>query len=105
MVLEKLSGSRKKIFLHSDSSYVVNGIEKGWARKWRSNNWQKSDGSPVSNIDLWKRLLEAIEKLAVTFVWVKGHAGNELNEWCDKMAVKSARARSHEKDIGYLESL
>ncbi|MEG1870276.1 MAG: ribonuclease HI [Oscillospiraceae bacterium] len=75
------------VTIYTDSQYVVNGIEKGWARNWKANNWIKKDKKPALNSDLWDRLLTAIDKHNVTFVWVKGHAGHPENERCDTLAV------------------
>lgn len=75
----------------TDSKYVVDGISKGWAVKWRANNWLKSDKKPALNIDLWERLLNIVDKHSVKFVWIKGHNGHEYNERCDEIASKIAR--------------
>ena len=80
-----------KVILQTDSRYVVDGIEKGWAKSWRKNNWIKSDKKPALNRDLWERLLELLEIHEVSFVWIKGHAGHEENERCDKLAVAESR--------------
>ncbi len=101
VALRELRDCRRKIFLHSDSSYLVNGISKGWARKWRSKGWKKSDGQPVLNIDLWKELLDLLDGADVHFIWVKGHAGNELNERCDRLAVSAARQPEMAADAMY----
>ena len=77
-----------KVILQTDSRYVVDGIEKGWVKSWQRNNWIKSDKKPALNKDLWERLLELLELHEVSFVWIKGHAGHEENERCDKLAVK-----------------
>jgi ribonuclease HI len=91
------------VTLYSDSIYVVNGINKGWAKKWRANNWIKpTDKKPALNPDLWAELLELVENLEITFRWVKGHAGNPLNERCDELAVKSAKQNGLPVDEGYL---
>ncbi len=76
-----------QVLLTTDSQYLVNGMEKGWAKKWRANGWRKSDKSPALNADLWQQLLELCEIHTVTFRWVKGHAGHPENERCDKLAV------------------
>ena len=76
-----------KVILQTDSRYVVDGIEKGWAKSWRRNNWIKSDKKPALNKDLWEKLLELLEVHEVSFVWIKGHAGHEENERCDRLAV------------------
>lgn len=94
---------KEKIILHSDSSYLVNGMEKGWAKGWRRRGWKKSNGDAALNADLWAELLESAEKCAVQFRWVKGHAGNPLNERCDELAVAAARANPMEIDRGYEE--
>ena len=83
---------KSSVVLYTDSSYVVNGIEKGWAESWRANNWIKGDKKPARNKDLWEALLELSEKHRVSCRWVKGHAGNEGNERCDEL-VKEASAR------------
>ncbi len=79
-----------EVTLCSDSSYVINGLEKGWALSWKKKGWRKGDGSPAKNPDLWERLLSAIEPHKVTYVWIKGHAGHEYNERCDAMATAEA---------------
>lgn len=76
-----------RVILQTDSRYVVDGIEKGWAESWRRKNWIKSDKKPALNRDLWERLLELLEVHEVKFVWIKGHAGFEENERCDRLAV------------------
>jgi ribonuclease HI len=101
VALQKLEQRDKPITLYSDSSYVVNGIVKGWAKNWRKNGWIKSDKKPAVNQDLWEKLLELVEPLAITFKWVKGHAGNPLNERCDELAVASARRSGLPEDVGY----
>ena len=77
-----------EVELYTDSKYVADGIEKGWAKNWRKNNWIKSDKTPALNPELWERLLKAIERLDgnVRFIWLKGHAGHEYNERCDEIA-------------------
>lgn len=76
-----------KVFLQTDSKYVVDGIEKGWAKSWQRNNWIKSDKKPALNKDLWEKLLKLLEIHEVKFLWIKGHAGHEENERCDRLAV------------------
>ena len=73
--------------LYSDSKYLVEALEKGWAESWREKGWVKSDKKPALNRDLWQRLLELLEKSSVSCHWVKGHAENEFNNRCDAMAV------------------
>lgn len=101
IALKSLQDCGRPILLHSDSSYLVNGIEKGWARSWRKKGWRKSDGEPALNPDLWQQLLELIEGMDVRLKWVKGHAGNEFNERCDQLAVANARKQNLPPDEPY----
>ena len=76
-----------KVRVTTDSRYVVDGITKGWAKSWKKNGWRKSDKSPALNPELWERLLELLAIHDVEFAWIKGHAGHEENERCDRLAV------------------
>lgn len=76
-----------EIVLTTDSQYVVNGIEKGWAQGWKDNGWRKADKKPAQNIDLWDALLLLLSIHKVSFNWIKGHAGHSENERCDTLAV------------------
>ena len=80
-----------QVDLYTDSQYVVNAIEKGWARKWQANGWMRNKKDKALNPDLWERLLDLLETHQVTFHWVKGHAENPYNNRCDELAV----AESH----------
>lgn len=73
--------------LHSDSRYVIDALEKGWAKSWKARGWVKSDKKPALNSDLWERLLELCDKHVVNYHWVKGHSENEFNAHCDMLAV------------------
>ena len=79
------------IDLFSDSQYVINGLEKGWAKGWRARGWKKADKSPALNPDLWGALLEESAKHTIHYHWLKGHAGHPENERCDQMAVEESR--------------
>lgn len=79
-----------KVYLTSDSKYLVDGITKGWARSWKAKNWKKADGKPALNPELWDRLLTLCDKHEVEFIWVKGHAGHPENERCDELATSFA---------------
>lgn len=81
-----------EVILTTDSKYVVDGIEKGWARSWQRNGWIKSDKKPALNRELWEELLLLLDTHKVKFVWVKGHAGHPENERCDELAVSAYRA-------------
>ena len=76
-----------KVILTTDSKYVADSVTKGWARKWKQNNWIKSDKKKALNVELWERLLALLDVHDVTFNWVKGHAGHPENERCDRLAV------------------
>ena len=76
-----------KVRLTPDSKYVVVGITKGWAQGWKKRGWKKSDGKPALNPDLWGQLLDLLAVHDVEFCWIKGHAGHEENERCDRLAV------------------
>lgn len=93
----------RSVTIYSDSTYVVNSVNKGWAKSWRKNGWIKSDKKRAENPDLWKILLDLIEEFEnLTFEWVKGHSGNPMNERADILANSSARDNeSHIKDCGY----
>ena len=83
-----------EVTVYTDSKYVADGISKGWAVKWRANNWIKSDKKPALNPDLWERLLNITGRHSVKFIWIKGHNGHEYNERCDKIASEAAREYS-----------
>jgi ribonuclease HI len=102
VALQHLKERNRPITVWSDSSYVVNGISKGWARGWRQRGWIKSDKQPAVNPDLWAELLELVEAMDVTFQWVRGHAGHPLNERCDQLAVAALKKKNLPKDEGYL---
>lgn len=75
-----------EVSLYSDSRYVVDAIEKGWATRWQKNGWMRNKKEPALNSDLWIELLELLRKHKVTFHWIKGHAGHSENERCDELA-------------------
>ena len=73
--------------LYSDSKYVLDALQKGWAVSWRKRGWIKSDKKPALNPDLWETLLDLVETHDVRYHWVKGHASNPKNNRCDELAV------------------
>ena len=79
------------VTLTSDSQYVCNAIQKGWAVKWKKNNWIKSDKSKAKNPELWDELLTLLEKHSLKVNWVRGHNGHPENERCDRLAVAQAK--------------
>lgn len=87
------------VTLFSDSEYLVNAMRKGWARRWKANGWKRR-----KNPDLWKHLLVLCDKHAVTFEWVKGHAGQPENELCDQLSMKALRQPDLPPDDDYVPS-
>lgn len=86
----------------TDSRYVVDGIEKGWAEKWKSKSWYRTRTELAVNHDLWERLLTVISaQEKVTFNWVKGHAGHIENERCDELAMSALKGKNLLIDDGY----
>lgn len=81
-----------EVTLYSDSRYIIDAIQKGWAKKWQANHWMRNAKEPALNSDLWEQLLGLLERHQVTFVWVKGHAGHPENERCDQLAVAQSQA-------------
>ena len=79
-----------EVTLYSDSRYIIDAIQKGWAKKWQANHWMRNAKEPALNSDLWEQLLGLLERHPVTFVWVKGHAGHPENERCDQLAVQAS---------------
>lgn len=77
------------IEIYSDSTYVVDSVEKGWLFNWAKNNWIKSDKKPVKNVELWEELLKYLKIHSIKFIKVKGHSDNEYNNRCDKLAVEA----------------
>ncbi len=82
--------TRCDVTLHTDSRYLVDGITKGWAKRWRANGWMRNKKDEALNPDLWGELLDLCAKHTVKFVWVKGHAGNPENERCDELSKQAA---------------
>ena len=77
--------------LYSDSKYVIDALEKGWAKGWQAKGWIKADKKPALNPDLWQRLLELCDYHQVNLHWVKGHAENPYNNRCDELAVAQSQ--------------
>jgi ribonuclease HI len=81
-----------RVTIFSDSQYLVNAIEKGWARRWQANGWMRNRKEKAVNPDLWDRLLELCKIHRVQFEWVRGHAGHSENERCDELATAAVRS-------------
>ena len=81
----------EKIEIYTDSKYVKLGITE-WIHKWKKNNWQTSKKEPVKNKDLWIQLYDLTISFEISWIWVKAHAGNTLNEEVDLLAKKAAES-------------
>ena len=96
IALETLKFDGTDVTIYSDSKYVVDAVTKGWVFGWEKKGFAKK-----KNPDLWKRFLKIYPKHKVDFVWVKGHAGNELNEVADRLAVSAYQEGVLEVDEVY----
>lgn len=83
--LEAVKRPNAEIVIYSDSKYVVDSVNKGWVFSWERKNFEKR-----LNADLWIRFLQVYRRHRVSFVWVKGHADNPMNNRCDELAVAAA---------------
>jgi ribonuclease HI len=81
-----------RVVLHTDSEYVKNGVTR-WHTGWVRKNWRSSTGEPVKNMDLWQRLLTAAAQHKVEWRWVRGHAGDAMNERADALATAARERR------------
>ena len=96
--LEALKAPGSQVTVYSDSTYVVNAIEKGWLYRWQATGFKK-----IKNVDLWHRFLDVWPKFNVRFVWIRGHSGHIENERCDQLAVAAATQSQLMEDTGYSE--
>ena len=90
-----------EVELHSDSQYLVKAFNDHWIDGWVKRGWKTASKKPVKNVDLWQRLIRAVQPHRVRFIWVKGHAGNPMNERCDQLAVAAADSARLIEDKGY----
>lgn len=90
-----------RVTLYSDSRYVVDAMSKGWAKRWRERNWKRNARESARNPDLWTELLDLSDRHRVDYRWVKGHAGDPLNERCDELAVAAAHGPDLAIDEAY----
>ena len=91
-----------EVTLYSDSQYLIKAFNENWIATWIKENFREGKKNQVKNIDLWKRLLEAVKPHDITWVWVKGHAGHPENERCDTLATKAADGNELLTDPGIL---
>jgi RNase HI (EC 3.1.26.4) len=80
-----------KVRLHTDSEYLRNGITR-WHAGWVRRNWRNAQGDPVANYELWQRVLAAAKPHTVEWLWVRGHAGDVMNERVDVLATRARDA-------------
>ena len=85
-----------RVELYTDSQYLREGITK-WIHGWKRNGWKTAGKQPVKNADLWMALESAASRHTVTWCWVKGHAGHDLNERCDELVKTAMRKIQSEK--------
>jgi ribonuclease HI len=96
---------RSLVKLYTDSKYLSDAINLGWADTWRAKGWRKTGRGKILNPDLWKQFMNLMDVHDVRLIWVKGHAGHPENERCDRLAVAAANGRNLLPDHGYEESL
>lgn len=105
-VIKGLEALKKpcRVTLYSDSRYIVDAMNLGWAVKWRNAGWMRGKSGPAKNPDLWQKILELAEVHNIKWVWVKGHASNRYNNRCDRLAVEAAAGADLPPDPGYGEN-
>ena len=89
------------VTVHTDSQYIANAFNQNWIDGWLRKGWKGANNKPVKNVDLWQRLLAAMDGHEVRFSWVKGHAGHPENERCDALATSAADGDELLEDEGY----
>lgn len=103
--LERLK-IKSKVNVYTDSKYVIDGIQLGWAKKWRSKDWFRTKSKKAINHDLWAKLLDLIDRQEqVEFHWVKGHNGHPENERCDELAGIALKSENLLEDERYEPAL
>ncbi|KUK53902.1 MAG: Ribonuclease H [Desulfotomaculum sp. 46_296] len=88
--------------IYSDSKYIIDALNKGWAGKWKENGWRRDRNKPAKNADLWIKILNLAEKHKITWVWVKGHDDNIYNNRCDKLAQEASKKKPLQEDQGFI---
>jgi ribonuclease HI len=94
--LEALKISGLEVVIYTDSRYVADAVEQGWVFRWESKFFKKK-----KNADLWMRFLRIYRNHKIKFVWIKGHASNPENEYCDRLAVEASEKKRLLEDTGY----
>jgi ribonuclease HI len=88
--------------LISDSKYVIDAMRLGWIHGWKKKGWSRGPNKPLKNAELWQRLDKAQAQHKMTWSWVKGHAGNPMNERCDELAYGSTEGKNLPVDVGFV---
>ena len=83
-----------RVSLYTDSQYIANALNLGWAEKWKKNGWMRNKREPALNPELWDRLLALSSIHEIEINWIKGHSGHPENERCDRLAVAAAKKYS-----------
>jgi ribonuclease HI len=93
--------ARCAVTLFTDSQYLADAVNQGWATRWRANGWMRNRKEKAVNADLWGQLLDLCAQHEVAFRWVRGHAGDPDNERCDQLSVAAAQQADLPIDAGY----
>lgn len=103
-VIEGLRALKKpsKVTVYSDSKYVIDSMTKGWALNWKRKGWMRTSKEKAKNSDLWEQMLDLDGQHDIQWQWVKGHAGDPMNERADTLAVEARdESESHQVDEGF----
>ena len=92
------------VTLYTDSRYLADAINEGWAKRWRADGWMRNKKERALNPDLWDRLLKLLEQHRVEIIWLKGHAGDPENQRCDDLTQQAARRHQLPADEEYEQS-
>ncbi len=103
LALKELGDNRRRVKLYSDSRLLVDAVNKGWIKGWKSRGWKKSNGDKVLNRDLWEEFAEEFDKHDAKVEWVEAHVGIVENERCDTLAREAAMLPDLPVDPGYEE--
>lgn len=92
-VIEGLKALNRKchVKVHSDSALIINAFTKGWIQNWQKKGWKKADKKPVENRELWEEMIRYVNQHQVSWIKVKGHSDNELNNRVDQLAVEASQ--------------
>ena len=94
-----------RVTLYTDSKYVADSINQGWAERWQAQGWRRTKRERALNPDLWEELLALLEEHQISVIWVKGHAGNPENERADALAVQTIKSKNLAIDDVYENQL